>query len=179
MKFVCIMGRTSSGKSTLERTLEQLGFKRNISYTTREPRMEHGELEKDGDKYNFISRDKFNDLLKNGKIIESVEYNGELYGMARPFGSSKYVAVVEANGFRALKQIYGEQVIGIYLSCDEDVALKRAEERDGVVNLAKKRIKSDIELIREAERLADITIDGNQDKNKVVSDVLKALRRRL
>jgi len=177
MIFVCIMGRTSSGKSTLESTLEQIGFKRNISYTTRKPRVEQGELEKDGDKYNFISIDKFNELLNNGRIIESVEYNGNFYGMPKPFGSSKYVAVVETNGFKALRKLYGEQVIGIYLSCDEDVALKRAEERDGIIDLAKSRINSDKALIKEAEALADITIDGNQDKNKVASDVLKALKK--
>lgn len=177
MIFVCIMGRTSSGKTTLESTLEQIGFKRNISYTTRAPRLEQGELEKDGDRYNFVSRDKFNELLDNGRIIESVEYNGNLYGMAKPFGSNKYVAVVETEGFKALKEIYGKQVVGIYLACDADIAKERAEKRDGSMELAKNRIDSDTQLVREAAELADITIDGNQDKNKVASDVLKALKK--
>ena len=42
MKFVCIMGRSNSGKSTVEKTLEQMGFKRSISYTTKEPQIRDG-----------------------------------------------------------------------------------------------------------------------------------------
>lgn len=176
MKFVCIMGRSNSGKSTVEKTLEQMGFKRSISYTTKEPQVRDGVKEKNGDVYRFVSRDKFMSLVESGKIIEYTEYNGNLYGTPRPYGSKRYVAVVELNGYKKLKEIYGEQVTGFYLKCDEDIAIKRAIKRDSSDELIKKRHKSDEAMLDEMEELADIIIDSNQDLNKMIADILKYLR---
>lgn len=176
MKFVCIMGRGNSGKSTVEKTLEQMGFKRSISYTTKEPQIRDGVKEKNGDAYRFVSRDKFMSLVESGKIIEYAEYNGNLYGTPRPYGSKRYVAVVELNGYKKLKEIYGEQVTGFYLKCDEDIAIKRAIKRDSSDELIKKRHKSDEAMLEEMEELADIIIDSNQDLNKMIADILKYLR---
>ena len=66
------MGRSNSGKSTVEKTLEQMGFKRSIYYTTKEPQIRDGVKEKNGDAYRFVSRDKFMSLVESGKIIDSI-----------------------------------------------------------------------------------------------------------
>ena len=58
MKIVCIMGMSNSGKSTVEAKLEQIGFKRSISYTTREPQIRNGKLEENGVEYRFVSNKK-------------------------------------------------------------------------------------------------------------------------
>lgn len=176
MKFVCIMGRSNSGKSTVEKTLEQMGFKRSISYTTKEPQVRDGVKEKNGDAYRFVTREKFMSLVDSGKIIEYTEYNGNLYGTPRPYGAKRYVAVVEINGYKKLKELYGEQVVGFYLKCDKDTAVKRAIKRDSSDELVKKRCKSDEAMLSEMERLADIIIDSNQDLNKMIADILKNLR---
>lgn len=176
MKFVCIMGRSNSGKSTVEKTLEQMGFKRSISYTTREPQVRDGIKEKNGDAYIFVTRDKFMSLVESGKIIEYAEYNKNLYGTPRPYGAKRYVAVVEINGYKKLKELYGEQVTGFYLKCDGDVAIKRAIKRDSSDELIKQREKSDEAMLSEMENIADIVIDSNQDINKMIADILKNLR---
>lgn len=176
MKFICIMGRSNSGKSTIEKKLEQLGFKRSISYTSKEPQIRNGEIEKNGDTYRFVSRDRFMELVNKGKIIEYAEYNGNLYGTPRPSGAKKYVAVVEINGFKALKELFGDQVIGIYLKCDEDIAIQRSIQRDGSDKLIKSRQESDEKMLNEMESLADAVIDSNKDINTVLADILKVLR---
>lgn len=178
MKFVCIMGRSNSGKSTVEKTLEQMGFKRSISYTSREPQVRNGVMEENGNEYNFVSEEKFMSLVEKGKIIEYERYGNNLYGTPRPFGSKRYVAVVCIGGYKALKELYGEQILGVYIKCDEDVALSRGQDRDGSTTLAKQRKHEDEALLKQMEEEADIIIDGNQDLNKMLADILKALRDR-
>jgi dephospho-CoA kinase len=88
------------------------------------------------------------------------------------------VAVVCVNGFKALKEKYGNQVLGVYLKCDKDIAIERAEKRDSNKEIIESRLKKDDDLIKEIESVADVTIDGNQDLNKVLADILKTLRER-
>jgi len=178
MKFVCIMGRSNSGKSTVEKTLEQMGFKRSISYTSREPQIRNGIQEKNGHEYMFVSEDKFKELVAKKHIIEYERYGNNLYGTPRPSGAKRYVAVVCIGGYRALKKLYGDQVLGVYLKCDEDIAFSRGQQRDGSTNLVYKRKQEDENLLAEMEKEADIVIDGNQDLNKMLADILKALRDR-
>lgn len=178
MKIVVIMGRTSSGKSTVEKELEQIGFKRSISYTTRKPSIKNGKQEEQGVDYHFVSEDKFMQLVENGAIIEYERYKGNLYGTPRPFGSKRFVVVLCIKGYKAMKEIFGDQVLGIYLKCNSDVAESRAVERDGDTRLVSSRKEDDEKLILEMEQSADVIIDGNQYINAVLADILKALRDR-
>ena len=178
MKLVCLMGMSNSGKTSVEKTLEQMGFKRSISYTTREPQVRNGKLEENGVEYIFVSRQKFNQLVEEDKIIEHEEYNGNLYGTPRPYGAKKFVAVVCVGGYKALKSIYGEQVLGVYLKCSADIAEQRGSQRDGSSELFRNRKNIDDSLLKEMEESADVVIDSNQDLNKVIADILKILRDR-
>ena len=176
MIFLCIMGRSGSGKSLVESKLEQIGFKRNISYTTREPQIRDGVLEESGREYVFVSREKFMSLVDKGNIIEYEEYNGNLYGTPRPFGSTRYVSVVCVNGYKKLKEIYGDQVIGIYIKVDKDVAKNRGSARNNNTNIIEIRDKLDDKLVIEMEAESDIVIDGNKHINRVLADILKLIR---
>lgn len=178
MKLICIMGMSNSGKSAVESKLEQLGFKRSISYTSREPQVRNGKLEENGNEYIFVSKTKFMNLVDAGQIIEYEEYNGNLYGTPRPYGAKRYVAVVCVGGYKALKELYGDQVLGVYLKCDSDIAMKRGIQRDGSSELVSNRKNIDESLLSEMEQSADIIIDSNQDLNKMLADILKALRER-
>lgn len=176
MKFICIMGRSNSGKTTVEKTLEQMGFKRSISYTSREPQIRNGIKEENGKEYIFVTREKFLKLVENNKIIEYEQYNGNLYGTPVPFGAKRYVAVVCLGGYRALKKMYGDQVTGVYLKCDAETSLNRGQQRDGSVSLVKKRLSEDEKLLKDMENEADIIINSNQDLNKMLADILKVIR---
>ena len=177
MKFVCIMGRSGSGKSTVEEYLEKMGFRRSISYTTREPQVRNGKLEQDGVEYKFVDEEQFMQLVNNGNIIEYERYGNNLYGTPRPYGSKRFVAVVCVGGYKALKNLYGKQVIGIYLKCDTDVAMERGEKRDtNDKEQVKKRKQEDEKLLNEMEECADIVINSNQDINRMIADILKALK---
>lgn len=179
MQFITIMGRYGSGKSAVENQLEKLGFKRSISYTTREPEIRNGKQEINGKEYIFVTKDKFMELYEKGVIIEYEEFGKHLYGTPRPYGAKNFVAVVQINGFRSLKGLYNKQVIGIYLKCDRDIALQRALKRDCKQQIDERvleKINDDEKSVTIMEAEADLVINANQDLNNVVADILKGLK---
>lgn len=180
MQFICIMGISGSGKSTLESSLEQMGYNRSVSYTTRKPQIRNNVLETDGNEYKFVTEEKFMQLVKADIIIEFEKYADFYYGTPAPIGAEKHVAVVCVNGFKALKEKYGDQVIGIYLKCPEKVSIERIIERHS--NSAKTskeieaRIQNDLKLASEMERLADLVLDARNSKERNLFEVLKYVR---
>lgn len=73
-----ISGPSGSGKDTLLKELFKKfpEIKFSISSVTRDMR----EGEKEGEKYNFISRSKFEEMIKNDELLEYNVYVGNYYG---------------------------------------------------------------------------------------------------
>lgn len=77
---VVLAGPSGSGKTTVGRALERLGEVRfSVSATTRPRRTE----EVDGRDYRFVSRERFEELIEGGDMLEWAEVHGELYGTPR------------------------------------------------------------------------------------------------
>jgi guanylate kinase len=80
-KLIVLTGPSGVGKGTLLRSL----LKRHpelylsVSVTTRQPRPS----EVDGKHYYFVSRDKFEQMLTAGELLEWAEYAGNYYGTPR------------------------------------------------------------------------------------------------
>ena len=69
-KIFYIMGKSSSGKDSIYRQLEEnqeLGLKRLVIYTTRPIR----DGEKNGREYFFTDKNKLKEFRRNGKLIEA------------------------------------------------------------------------------------------------------------
>jgi len=105
--IVTITGPSCAGKSTLERMMrDQLDFENVVSTTTRPKR--EGEI--DGASYRFISREAFDKNEADGCYIESVEFNGNKYGVSaeeakRVFAKGRpMVVVVEPNGMKQIAE---------------------------------------------------------------------------
>ncbi len=93
-----ISGPSGSGKDTLliELFKKRPDIKFSISSITRPMR----EGEKEGEKYNFISREKFEEMLKNDLLLEHNVYAGNYYGTPK-------LPVLEAseNGFNMMIEV--------------------------------------------------------------------------
>ncbi len=93
-----ISGPSGSGKDTLlvELFKKRPDIKFSISSVTRGMR----EGEKEGEKYNFITREKFEDMLENDLLLEYNIYAGNYYGTPK-------LPVVEAslNGFDMIIEV--------------------------------------------------------------------------
>lgn len=172
MQIVCILGKSGSGKSTLERSFEQLGYKRIISYTTR--KMRYGETNHID--YNFVTREQFDELKDNGTLIEWAEYNNEMYGCPKPVGSDKFVVVVETDGYKIFKKIYGNQVIGVYINTDENSISSRLNERNDLEDSEiTSRHQEDAKKFDSSSFNADVMVDGNKSRAEILVAALKAV----
>src|SRR6266852_54577 len=78
-----ISAPSGSGKSTLVNKVRQIvpGLKFSISYTTRAPRAG----EQNGREYFFVSRAKFENMIRQDDFLEYAEVFGNYYGTARSF----------------------------------------------------------------------------------------------
>ena len=79
-QVLVVCAPSGTGKSTLISMLREefpnFGF--SVSYTTRDPRGE----EKNGQEYNFVSRETFVAMRSQGEFCEWAEVHGNLYGTA-------------------------------------------------------------------------------------------------
>lgn len=77
-ELIVLSGPSGVGKSTV--IAELLSCRRDIhfsvSFTTRQPRVG----EEDGVNYNFVSREEFERMIRDGELLEYAEYVGNYYG---------------------------------------------------------------------------------------------------
>lgn len=131
--IVTLTGPTCSGKTTLQKLLENKGLSGIVSFTTR--KMRQGEV--DGVDYFFFTEEEFKALPKNA-IVEHVSLNGNHYGILakeiiRVLDSGKnIVVVVEPKGAKQVA-IFCDQNglnnVSVYVDNPEYVIYRRFLER--------------------------------------------------
>ncbi len=174
MRIICLMGKGGAGKSTIESHLEKIGYNRIISYTSRKPRLN----EENGKDYYFISASEFKGLIKKGILMEHTIFNNNYYGAPKPVGSINNVIVVETQGFRKIREIYGEQAIGVYIKAPENIR-DRIKHRDNVSNAEiDQRIEVDNKVFDGIESEVDLIIDGGQPVDVSVAQILSYIKER-
>ena len=89
----------------------------SISFTTRPPRGQ----ERDGVEYHFVNREKFEDLLQKGDLLEWAEVHGNYYGTSRGFmdtqiNAGKVILLdVDVQGVASVKRTYAEKALSIFI----------------------------------------------------------------
>ncbi len=74
--MILLLGKNGSGKTYISNHLNDLGYKKSISFSTREKRP----MEVEGIDYYFVKRDVFEKMIANGEFLEYKEFNGNYYG---------------------------------------------------------------------------------------------------
>lgn len=113
MKYIIICGPSGVGKTTIvnayinhyDNAIE------SVSHTTRTRRIN----EINNVHYNFISKTKFKEMIKNNEFIEHANVQGELYGTSRKTieqSIKKYdtFSVLDIQGAIAMRKIYPDAI---------------------------------------------------------------------
>ena len=137
-KIFYIMGKSSSGKDTIYRKLqesENLKLGRLVLYTTRPIR----DGEKEGQEYHFVDEAKYFEFDKAEKVIEARTYQ-TVYGPWTYFTADDgqielwqydYLVIGTIESYYALKEYFGDDVmVPLYIEVEDGLRLSRALERE-------------------------------------------------
>ena len=173
-----ISGPSGSGKDTLLERLfwsyPMLEF--SISSVTRNPRA--GEVP--GQKYNFITRELFSEMLDKGEFLEYNEYLGNLYGTPKQpvidamERGKDVILEVDVNGAAKIREMLPCMSIFIMPPSMEVLAdrlLRRSTEDD---ETAKRRLNAALGEIARAGEYDYIVVNGdlNEATNSLASIII-------
>ena len=138
--IIVISGPSGSGKSTLAGLFEVKGFKRIVTSTNRDRRLNDPEGQ-----YYFVPKKEWND----DDYICVTNYGGNKYGIDKGYFDEinkdlNYIVVLDEAGLKELKEYY-DNVYGFYLNVVEKTCRERMAQRGDATDNIEKRIAYDKE----------------------------------
>ena len=133
--LVILSGVSGAGKDTIKKELlkRMSDITTLPSYTSRN--MREGEAE--GVQYHFISKEQFEDKIRQGDFYEYDLHHGNYYGMSRELLNEKLnqgkviVKDIEVNGTESLIKVLGNdtRIVTIFLKVEKEELKRRLIER--------------------------------------------------
>ena len=176
--LIVISGPSGVGKDTLIRRLLELdpNLLYSVSGTTRKPRPG----EKPDENYTFLTRQRFEELVKRGAFLEHASYNGHLYGTFRDrverarAESRDVVLKIDVQGAEQVRRLVPD-AISIFVVAPSEQELEERQERRGsesAEDLASRREIAKREMKYAAEYEHVVT---NDDVERAVWEILRII----
>ncbi|MFT4414012.1 guanylate kinase [Fredinandcohnia humi] len=125
-------GPDGSGRKTLAKMVATAFDMETVpSFTTRSPRP----FENNGEDYHFVSNETFHQMMQQNEFLESVEIDGYFYGIREIdiiniFKKHKVIYLtLNPEGAEALKQMYGDKAVRIFVYADRNTVYERQKTR--------------------------------------------------
>ena len=171
--MIVLSGASASGKTEAAKMLmAKYGIQKAITTTTRPMRVH----EVDGRDYFFVSKDKFNQLIKEDKFVEYTNYNGNYYGSTKDQIANDRVVVIDLEGLKSYSRLNDKRIVTFYLSTCEEIRYKRMLERGDKEEDAKRRIENDRKVF-DNNQIPDVDykIDSENRSIEEVADLVYQL----
>lgn len=177
--LVIVSGFSGAGKGTvMKRLMEKYdSYSLSISATTRMPR----EGEQDGREYFFKTVDEFEEMIKNGQLIEYARYVGNYYGTPREYVEKQLddgrnvILEIELQGALQVKEKIPETVL-VFLTPPKAAELEnrlrgRGTEDDETIKARLKRASEESDYMEKYDYVL-----VNDDLEKCVDDLNGIIR---
>lgn len=178
--ILVLVGKSSSGKDTLQKELVQAGVFTNVISTTSRPIRDY---EIENVDYFYISKEEFRDKIKKEEFIEYRTYETLLDGKPETwyYGTEKSsidlakdsVLVLDLRGLAALRNFFpDEKIIGIYLHCPTSLRTARAKMRGSFCKSEwNRRLKTDKIDFENVYSEVDYVLNSSKDTSELVQEV--------
>lgn len=174
--MLVLVGKSCSGKSTIQKELVKLGIKPALEYTTRPPRKD--EIKNKG--YHFVSERDFIDLKKKEFFAVTSSYkvfNGEIwrYGVAFQDLSDEKMLVTSPIGLKKLKEFTNICPVSFYINTDENFIWDRLIQRKDNIDEAQRRLISDRNDFLNIDDFVDYKIENNgiKEPRDLAKDIMR------
>lgn len=175
--LIVVSAPSGCGKGTLlAEVLKNDNFYYSVSATTRAPR----EGEADGVNYHFTTKEKFEELIAEGGVLEYAQYCGNYYGTPRQAVEDKLcegrdvILEIEVQGAMKIKETCPEAVFIFILPPSVDTLKQRLEKRGTeTADVIERRVSEARGEIEKAYNYDYVIV--NDDLNKAVSEFIKVV----
>lgn len=168
-KLIVLSGPSGAGKSTVVNLAmkDRDDFCFSTSVTTRKPR--EGEI--DGREYFFVDLETFDEMVKNGELLEHAEYVANNYGTPRKYVEDKLesginvILDIEVQGARQVKSNMPDAVMVFIIPPSLEELRRRLENRGTETKRAvEARLLRAQEECREADFYDYLIINDDAEK---------------
>ena len=178
---VILSSPSGAGKTTLVKKIaEENNYNISISHTTRKPRTD----EKDGKDYFFVSKEKFENLVKNNEFLEYAKVFENYYGSSKRWVSenlNKGKNVIFDIDWQGTEQIKKQNlnynlITFFILPPSKSELFKRLKNRDMKdKNIVEERMKQFNEDIEHWENYDFVVI--NDDLDKCYNEIIRLINK--
>ena len=174
--LIVVSGPAGSGKGTVLKEVMKLSddFAYSVSATTRKPRP--GEVH--GVNYFFVSREEFEENIKNDSLIEYTEYCGNYYGtidskVQEMLKEKNVILEIEVEGAMNVKKKFPDAVLILLLPPDfktlEARLRGRGTETDDVIRARLEQSKAELACF---DKYDYVVINMNEGAHDAALDII-------
>lgn len=171
------IGPSGSGKTTIAAKTFRPKQK-VITHTSRAPRKN----EREGIDYFFVSKETFQKMIQEDKMVEWDLYADNYYGtskeeLAQKSAKNDCYAALTASGFWHFREHYGSFIVPVFIQISEETLEKRLESRGETPETIAKRLalfQNDQKQLEKLRKIPELIVLDNNGKFEETIAALKA-----